>query len=394
MPARLRLAVVSTVYFPYSHSDVIVSRWLDPLSTDKAFGWPAPGHNKPCADIVSMYIAQFPENDIGREKAKRYHVSLFPTVRGTLTLGGDNLAVDGVLLIGEHGDYPYNELSQQMYPRRELFDEIVAVFRATGRSVPIFSDKHLSYDAVSAKHMVRTARTLNFPLMAGSSVSVAGVIDPWAMPENAPLDEAVGIFFGGYESYGYHSIDFLQSLVVRRANGETGVESVTAYYGDSFWEAEKAGVWAAGLREAALEQARNRAPGHYRSNLQGPEPPQPFGGKWPAAFCFTHRDGLRSTHLMLDGHVRDWAVAVREKSGSVHAGCSRCSITGKASFYAHFAALNAKIEEFMRTGKSPFPVEHYLLGTLAIGAAVHALAQPGEPLATPDLALPYRMVSR
>ena len=62
-----------------------------------------------------------------------------------LTLGTGKLAVDGVLLIGEHGNYPRNDSGQILYPRYELMEQIVSVFRKTGRSVPVFNDKHLSY---------------------------------------------------------------------------------------------------------------------------------------------------------------------------------------------------------------------------------------------------------
>lgn len=389
MSNRPRLAVITTVYRTNSHSDVIVSRWLEPRPTDIDFGWPAAGSDKPRTEIASMYIAQFPDVDTGREIAAKHDVPIFPTVREALTLGGDSLAVDGVLLIGEHGEYPYNELHQHMYPRRELFDEIVEVFRESGRSVPVFNDKHLSYDADSACHMVNTAKEMNFPLMAGSSIPVAGCTVPWTMPNGTQLAEGVGIFYGGLEAYGYHSIEFLQSLVAQRSGGEAGIESVTAYYGETFWKAEADGVWSSELAEAAISQACLAQPGHYRDNVKA-SGHRAFPDYWPAAFCFQHTDGLKTTYLMLDGHLRDFTVAVEEKDGSIHSGCSSCS-ANTDNFFAHFARLNAAIEEFMLTGKPPYPIEHNLLCTLAINAVVHAIVTPGVPLSTPQLALPYKL---
>jgi hypothetical protein len=38
-----------------------------------------------------------------------------------LTLGSSQLAVDGVLLIAEHGDYANNEKGQTLWPRYEFF---------------------------------------------------------------------------------------------------------------------------------------------------------------------------------------------------------------------------------------------------------------------------------
>jgi hypothetical protein len=391
MSTRPRLAVISTIYFSPSHSDVIVTRWLEPLESDRQFGWPPQGFDKPRADIVSAYIKEFTDKDIGRDILKKHSVPLYSTVHEALTMGGDKLAVDGVILIGEHGTYPYNEFGQKMYPRRELFDEIVAVFRESGRSVPVFNDKHLSYDPDSAIHMVNTAKELGFPLMAGSSIPVCGVMEPWNLPAETPLKEAVCLYYGGSESYGYHSIAFLQSIVARRAGGEAGIESVTAYGGASFWEADKAGVWPADLVEMALSKAVNYKGGDWRENLTDDDEAEALIDKCPAAYVFEHADGFRSIHLNLNGHIQDFSFALRDKDGKIYSGCSAAAHNSKANFYAHFAMLDAKIEEFMLTGKSSYPVEHYLLKTLATNAAVRALFQPGLRIATPDLMLPYKV---
>jgi hypothetical protein len=389
MSSRPRLAVVTTVYRTNSHSDVIVSRWLDPLPSDRAFGWPVTESNQPRTEIASLYIAQFPEVDTGRAIAAKHGVPIYETVRDALTLGGDTLAVDGVLLIGEHGDYPYNELFQLMYPRRELFDEIVEVFRESGRSVPVFNDKHLSYDADSAQHMVAVSKEMGFPLMAGSSIPTAGCASPWTMPTKSDLAAGMGLFYGGLEAYGYHSIEFLQSLVARRSGGEAGIESVTVYYGDNLWEAQARGAWPDELMQAALDVACTAQPGPYRDNLKGHNRAD-FPDYWPAAFCFQHADGLQTTYISLDGHMKDFTVAVEEKNGTIHSGCSGCS-SNTDNFFAHFAQLNAVIEEFMLTGKSPYPIEHSLLCTLAINAAVRAFPTPGKTIPTPQLALPYHL---
>src|SRR5262249_57845405 len=89
------------------------------------------------------------------------------------TPGGDKLAVDGVLIVAEHGDYPSNDRGQILYPRRRFFEEIVKVFQSSGRAVPVFNDKHLSYSWDDAKWMVEQSRKLGFPMMAGSSVPVS-----------------------------------------------------------------------------------------------------------------------------------------------------------------------------------------------------------------------------
>ena len=82
-----------------------------------------------------------------------------------------------MLVIGEHGDYPVNAKGQILYPRYEFFEQIVKVFEADGRSVPVFNDKHLSYSAEKATKMVAASKRLGFPFLAGSSLPVT-----WRLP--------------------------------------------------------------------------------------------------------------------------------------------------------------------------------------------------------------------
>src|SRR5437867_816715 len=64
----------------------------------------------PGVDVVSFYADQFPMGDMARDVSKRFSVPLFGSIDEALCLGGKSLAIDAVLLIGEHGDYPANEL--------------------------------------------------------------------------------------------------------------------------------------------------------------------------------------------------------------------------------------------------------------------------------------------
>lgn len=164
-------------------------------------------------EIVSFYADQFPPGDMARETASRFNIPLYPTIADALCAGSNELAVDGVLLIGEHGNYPVNERGQRMYPRKEFFDQIVAVMRRSKRIVPIFNDKHLSYRWDWAKAMYDEAHELGIPLMAGSSVPLAQRVPEMALPAGAKVEEAVSIHGGGIESYDFHALEVMQSFV-------------------------------------------------------------------------------------------------------------------------------------------------------------------------------------
>ncbi len=192
--------------------------------------------------IVSMYVDQFLEGDIARKVAAEFNVPIYPSIRRALTLGGDELAVDGVLLIGEHGDYPWNEKEQQLYPRKYFMEQICGVFAESKRAVPIFNDKHLSYNWHDAKWMYDRAKALGAPFMAGSSLPF-GWRSPWLEHElDAPLREAVVIGWDGIDVYGFHTLETLQCMVERRVGGETGVAAVTCLEGDAVWRAAEAGA--------------------------------------------------------------------------------------------------------------------------------------------------------
>ena len=59
------------------------------------------------------------------------------------------------------------------------------VFKASGRSVPVFNDKHLSWNWEWAKEMYDTSRRMGFPLMAGSSLPVTWRTPSVEMPLGA-----------------------------------------------------------------------------------------------------------------------------------------------------------------------------------------------------------------
>lgn len=164
-PGKKKVGAIVTEYRYRSHADVIVGRILEGYSPNGV-------RTEPRTRIVSMYTDQIAPKDMSRDLAAKHGFKIYPTIAQALTLGGDNLAVDAVLLVGEHGDYPRNDKGQKMYPRYELFEQIVTVFRKSGRSVPVFSDKHLSYSWTKAKKMYDWSRELGFPFMAGSSIPV------------------------------------------------------------------------------------------------------------------------------------------------------------------------------------------------------------------------------
>ena len=125
MTDRPRIAAIITTYHKYSHAQHIVDRYLE------GYGWNG-RHHRPPMDLVSLYVDQVDENDLSQERARRFPgMKIYPTIADALTLGGSQLAVDGVLLIGEHGRYPANAKGQRLYPRYEFFKRFVEPAKGT-----------------------------------------------------------------------------------------------------------------------------------------------------------------------------------------------------------------------------------------------------------------------
>ncbi|GBD36852.1 hypothetical protein HRbin36_01980 [bacterium HR36] len=352
---RKPIAVLTTVYRPMSHSYHIVGRFL--------FGYPLQGKwHVPEHFVHTLYVDQFPSNDLSRALAKEYGIHLCRHIEEALTLGTGKLVVDGILHIAEHGDYPTNEKGQILYPRYEWMEQIVRVFRKTGQVVPVFVDKHLSYTWAKAKQMYDWAKEMNIPLMAGSSLPVTWRKPELELPLNTPIEEALVAAYGPIELYGFHALETLQVMMERRQDGETGIAAVTCLTGDAVWQAGDKGLWSWELLEHALGRSETLNPGDVRRNVGIPVLGRPSTP--PIAFLLEYRDGRRATVLLLNGHINDFCFAARIAGQRKPASCMFYLPAPPGAKF--FDALVFNIEKLLVQRKAPYPVERTLLTTGAL----------------------------
>src|SRR5581483_6511684 len=324
---------------------------------------------EPGVDIVSFYADQFPKDDMAREASQRLHIPLCQTIDEALCLGSKAMAVDAVLLIGEHGDYPANELGQRMYPRKQFWDQIVATMRRSQRFVPVFNDKHLSYRWDWAKAMYDESRELGIPLMAGSSVPLAQRVPPIDVPGGAVIEEAVSIHGGGIESYDFHALEVLQSLIESRRGGETGVSRVELLAGDAFHRAKSQGRWSDELVDLAM--AAEEKANFQRVPRPGTGPARP--SRQPRhALIVTYKDGTRGAALAIGNTADRWNFACRIRGQSDPP--ATALYNGPWGNLCLFTALSNAIVHFFKTGRSPYPVERTLLVSGILDAAMHSHA--------------------
>ena len=361
-----RIAAILTEYRSLAHADVILGRMLQGyiLSTTETYS--------PRTHVVSMYVDQFPAGDLSRSMASQYGLSIKPSIDEALTLDTGQLAVDGVLIIGEHGDYPDNSKGQKMYPRRRFFEETVKTFQATSSSVPVFNDKHLGFAWEDAKWMYDQSRHMKFPLMAGSSLPTAWRKPDVELPLGVELDSALAIGYSGIESYGFHTLELLQCMVERRRGGESGVRAVTCLEGVDVWKAATDGKWSRELLDAAAA-------------CIGGDPTEPPERrcKIPVAFLIENTDGFHSVALLLDGFTTQFAFACRLTGNTVPVATN---FWLQEPGYGHFSYLVHNIESMYLTRKEVYPSERTLLTTGILDAVMTSRFEGHRRIETPWLA--------
>jgi hypothetical protein len=397
---RTKIAIITTLWSYLRHGQHIGDRFL------VGYPWEGDWH-QPGVRVVSAFVAQkptaadmkareaeygFPQGDLAPQRARQFGFGLYPTIAEALRCGGESLAVDGVVIIAEHGEYPYNEKGQHLYPRAEFFEQVVDVFETDGRAVPVFNDKHLSYSFTHAKAMVEASRRLDFPMLAGSSLPVTWRMPEMEVPRGAEVHEAVAIGPStSLDSSGFHSLESLQCLVERRRGGETGIRQVQLLEGEAVWKAMNEGRWSHELMSRALSRsdlvegitltdARTQdlaAPGVLETIVTDPK-----------AVLIGYRDGLQATLLMLPGASGDYTAAVRVgRRGEI---ISTKFLLPPDPNVAYSACLAHHIEQMIVTGEPSYPVERTLLVSGLLEAAHDSRVAGHQVLETPQLAVHYQ----
>lgn len=357
-----------------SHADWIITKLLD------GYWWQG-AHTPSRVEVVSVYIHQLEASGLGQKVCQSKGIPIFKTVGEAVTLGGDELAVDGVVIVGEHGDYPTDQKGHWLLPRWWIYNQVIRVFERSKRSVPVFNDKHLSYNWEEAKWMFDKSRELNFPLTGGSSIPFYYRKPEIELPIDTPIKHSVVLGGTADEGAIFHAIDVLQAFVERRKGGETGVRAVQSIRGPETWKWVESNPWAGKLLEA-VEKSFNLEPGHFQQTPQ-------------TNMCVVeYNDGTKAA--VIGGRGVGWTYA-GEIEGQQEA--TVISMLGWAGPFNQYHASNAQphwITEMMVTKKEPFHAERLLLST---GITNHYMesnwengrySPVGRRVETPMLNMTYR----
>ncbi len=368
-----QVAAVVTEYRRHSHADVIVGKIIEGFNYD--------GKDRPRMRLASLFVDQFPKEDMSRQLAKKYKFPIYDTIEGAVTLGKKQVSVDGVICIGEHGRYPTNKRGQILYPRRRFFEAVANVFAKFKRSVPVFNDKHLAATWEDARWMYDRARELHVPFMAGSSVPVTWRRPPLRLERKVQLVEAVQIGYGPFEGYGFHALEGLQCLAERRRGGETGIRAVQCLQGEEMWRAMDKGVWSRALLEAAMTRVSAHAKGDYRKAVAKSD---------AGVFLIEYRDGFKGAVAIMNGWAHEGdggaftcAVRIRGQEKPL----STLFYLQQPDPFAHFTALVRAIDAMVQTGHAVYPIERTLLTTGILDAIMISRAEKNRRVERPHLAI-------
>jgi hypothetical protein len=381
---RKRVAFLGTEVRQHSHAQ----HFLDRLTQGYVWQgrWQAPR-----VEVASVFIDQFPEGDLAKQRIAKHSLRQFPTVAEALTLGGSQLAVDGVVIIAEHGKYPDNEKGQRRYPRYEWFKEVVKVFEDSGRAVPVFNDKHLSTVWSECREMVDDSKRLGFAFLAGSSLPVTWRLPALELPLDVPLTESVCVAYGGVDSYDFHALETAQCMSERRKGGEVGISRVHAARGAKLWE-----LLGADDRQKTRDLIVAALCRSHNLPVEGGYPTEPVTFEWfqktlpeSTGYLIEHRDGFRTT-ILLTG-IRDFNYAGHRADTDQMVTCQMYlpMPTHGSTTADFFNPLTRHIETTVLDGAAPYPVERTLLTSGMVIGGVDSLHEGMIPIETPEMAVRY-----
>ncbi len=247
----------------------------------------------------------------------------------------------------------------------------------------------LSNTLERGREQLRLAQSRHIALLAGTPVGLT-----WRLPDvdlnpGTPLTDALIVVQGTFPGAELHALEGLLPVIERRRGGESGVRSIRFLEGKNFWRAGEQGHWSWPLLASAL--ARSHTP-QGDAVLDGRTQDLvglglvPKLARGPRGWLLEHHDGLRSSLLVLDGVVADYNFAVLSDQGAM---VSAQLFRAPPPAEHHFSRLAATVEDFFRTGKSPWPVQRNLLIAGLLEIFARPATRTGHRLETPELQIAY-----
>jgi hypothetical protein len=178
------------------------------------------------------------------------------------------------------------------------------------------------------------------------------------------------------EIYFFHALEVLQCMLERRAGGETGVKSVAWLQGGDVWKAADAGRISWNLINSAVRRCSSMNVGPIKENVRDPQ-----------AILVEYSDGTRGAALNLIEQISEFAFAGTVKGETEP--ISSCFYLPAPPGAAFFNPLTWHTEQFLQSGRPPYPVERTLLTSTMLDLACRAAHEKKVSMASEALRIRY-----
>ena len=359
---KKRIAAITTAYFKYSHADDIITKFIEGYADRRAASPAALRGREPARSSSS------PRRDIGRGMAARYGIPLFDSARG----GADaraarELAVDGVLLIGEHGDYPHQREGAAALPA-------APALRGDRRGLPPLGAERAGLQRQALLLRLGRRRVDVRP------VARAGLPDDGGLERAGRLAAAAA---GVPARASRSTAPWRSASAASRPTGSTrsscsrpsssgGAAARRAWRPCNAWKAPRPGTrprrgaGAPTCSPAALRHVPGRqGPGRGVADLRRADPEA-------VVFLVEYGDGFRAAAYVARGLVAEFAFAA-EVAGRAEPVGTWCELNKPQR--DHFSFLCNHIEVMFRTGRPSYPVERTYLVTGMLAALMDSHAR-------------------
>jgi hypothetical protein len=248
---------------------------------------------------------------------------------------------------------------------------LTKVLEAMPSGTACFAYGALTSTSDVAKRLVALAAKRNVALVSATSVATTFRLPDTDIAPGTPLKEALIVVQGASPLAELLALDGLLPVLERRRGGEVGVRSVSRIEGNDVWSAGDEGAWSRELLAAAISRSDTPQGDPERDgrtqDLVGLGLVQKLAPN-PRAWVIEHRDGLRTSLLVLDGVVADFNFAVRARDGAI---TSAQLYRPPPPARAEFDRLAAVLERFFETGRESWPIQRSLLVAEILEKARH-----------------------
>ncbi|MDR7457100.1 MAG: hypothetical protein QN147_01225 [Armatimonadota bacterium] len=361
-----RIAFLVDSWYPWSHADVIGTRFLAGYRVgDRTVASPL--------GIASVYTDAPRATDQTRALGARHGFRIAGSIAEALLAdpgaARPRLDADGVL-VATREDLPDSGQPQSPRRRVEVMREVYRLLDLTGARVPVFVDKMLAASWQDSQAITSEAARRGIPLMAGSVLPFTPLSRPL---HSAGVQVGVVVASTPYWAFGFHAAELLQGFMEQRAARETGVREVREV-GAGYWTMPDREGWGGRVMDALLASPRTGR-----------------GGGGPVrgdarVLLITYADGARGVLALVPDRFDDSEFLLGAQYGDGTVATSGLVLGGQP--YDHFGYLVHALVQLYTTGRSPVPVERTLLSTAIVIAGVQA-ARFGQPVRDPALAVSY-----